>query len=97
MSYTLKQWDRLTRYTDDGRLSPDNNLAENAIRPFVIGCKNWLFSGTPEGAKASATLYSLIETARANRLEPYSYLRHIFTRLPLAKTLEDYEALLLNC
>lgn len=72
----------------------DNNLAENAIRPFVIGRKNWLFSGTPEGAAASATLYSLIETAKANGLEPYSYLRHIFNALPLAKSPEDYQALL---
>ena len=57
-----------------------------------------MFSGTPEGAEASALLYSLIETAKANGLEPYGYLRHIFEKLPLAKTLEDYEALLpWNC
>ena len=96
--YTLKQWDRLVGYLEDGRLSPDNNFAENSIRPFVVGRKNWLFSGTPEGAEASALLYSLIETAKANGLEPYGYLRHIFEKLPLAKTLEEYEALLpWNC
>jgi len=96
--YTLKQWDRLVGYLEDGRLSPDNNFAENSIRPFVVGRKNWLFSGTPEGAEASALLYSLIETAKANGLEPYGYLRHIFEKLPHAKTLEDYEALLpWNC
>ena len=96
--YTLKQWDRLIGYLEDGRLSPDNNFAENSIRPFVIGRKNWLFSGTPEGADASALLYSLIETAKANGLEPYGYLRHIFEKLPHAKTLEEYEALLpWNC
>jgi transposase len=72
----------------------DNNLAENAIRPFVLGRKNWLFAGTPRGAEASALLYSLIETARANNCEPYSYLRHIFTHLPSAQSLADYEALL---
>ena len=72
----------------------DNNAAENAIRPFVLGRKNWLFAGTPEGAEASALIYSLIETAKANGLEPYAYLRYIFTKLPLSKTLEDYEALL---
>jgi transposase len=94
VSYTLNQWDRLTGYLEDGRLHPDNNLAENAIRPFVVGRKNWLFSGTPEGAEASALLFSLIETAKANNLEPYGYLRHILSRLPLAETLEDYEALL---
>jgi len=94
MSYTLKQWNRLVGYLEDGDLSPDNNAAENRIRPFVVGRKNWLFSGTPEGARASAALYSLIETAKGNGLEPYSYLRHIFTKLPTASTLEDIEALL---
>lgn len=94
ISYSLRQWDRLVGYLADGRLSPDNNGAENAIRPFVVGRKNWLFSGTPEGAAASAALYSLIETAKANDLEPYSYLRHIFEKLPTATTLEDVEALL---
>ncbi len=94
VSYTLKQWDRLIGYLEDGILAPDNNMAENCIRPFVIGRKNWLFSGTPEGAEASALLYSLIETAKANELEPYAYLRHIFEMLPLASSLEHYEALL---
>lgn len=75
-------------------LTPDNNPAENAIRPFVLGRKNWLFAGTPQGAEASAMLFSLIETARANNCEPYSYLRHIFAHLPNAQSLEDYEALL---
>ncbi len=93
-SYTLKQWDRLLVYLDEPILTPDNNLAENAIRPFVLGRKNWLFAGTPKGAEASALLYSLIETAKANNCEPYSYLRHIFERLPMANTLADYEALL---
>ena len=96
ISYTLKQWDRLVRYLDDGRIRPDNNLAENAIRPFVVGRKNWLFSGHPRGAKASAVLYSLIETAKANNLEPYSYLRFLFDRLPHAKSEDDYKALLPN-
>ena len=94
VSYTLKQWDRLVRYLDDGRLRPDNNLAENAIRPFVVGRKNWLFSGHPNGAKASATLYSLIETAKANDLEPYAYLRYLFDKLPAANSEDDYKALL---
>ena len=94
VSYALKQWDRLVGYLEDGRLAPDNNSAENAIRPFVVGRKNWLFSGTPEGAEASALLYSLIETAKANRLEPYAYLRHIFEKLPAASSLKDFETLL---
>lgn len=79
---------------EDGQLSPDNNMAENSIRPFVLGRKNWLFAGTPEGAGASALLYSLIETAKANKLEPYAYLRYIFEKLPLAINLENLEALL---
>ena len=94
VSYALNQWHRLTGYLEDGNLSPDNNMAENSIRPFVVGRKNWLFSGTPEGAEASALLYSLIETAKANRLEPYAYLRYIFEKLPTASSLADYEALL---
>ncbi len=60
----------------------DNNLAENAIRPFVVGRKNWLFSKTPEGAKASALLYSLIETAKANKLDTYKYLKYLFKEFP---------------
>ena len=94
IAYTLNQWNRLAGYIKDGCLTMDNNMAENSIRPFVIGRKNWLFSGTPRGAEASALLYSLIETAKANKLEPYAYLRHIFGKLPLASCLEDYEALL---
>lgn len=94
IAYALGQWPRLRHYHKDGRLRPDNNLAENAIRPFVVGRKNWLFSGNAAGAKASATLYSLIETAKANGLEPYWYLRHVFERLPQARTEEQLRALL---
>jgi transposase len=94
ISYCLTQWDRLVVYLEDGRLSIDNNAAENAVRPFVLGRKNWLFVGTPEGAEASALLYSLLQTAEANGHEPYSYLRFIFERLPYATTLAEYEALL---
>jgi transposase len=94
IAYTLSQWDRLVRYMDDVIIQPDNNRAENAIRPFVLGRKNWLFSDTPGGAKASATFYSLIETAKANSLEPASYLKYIFLKLPYAKTIDDHKALL---
>lgn len=94
VSYALNQWERLERYTLNGLLRPDNNLAENAIRPFVVGRKNWLFSATPAGATASATIYSLIETAKANGLEPYRYLRYMFERLPLAETETDFKSLL---
>jgi len=94
IQYALGQWPLLTTFLEDGHLELDNNLAENAIRPFVIGRKNWLFSGSPRGAEASATLYSLIETAKANGLEPWAYLNYLFERLPAAKTPAAVEALL---
>jgi transposase len=94
ISYALNQWGRLLVYLEDPIVTPDNNMAENGIRPFVLGRKNWLFAGTPKGAEASALLYSLIETAKANNFEPYCYLRHIFEHLPKAHSLADYEALL---
>ena len=96
IQYALNQWDRLVVYIEAGFLKPDNNVAENAIRPFVLGRKNWLFAGAPKGAEASATFFSLIETARANGLEPYSYLRYLFEKLPFAETESDYLKLLPN-
>ena len=94
ISYTLANWEKLIIYIEDGRLRPDNNLVENAIRPFVLGRKNWLFAGSPDGARPSATFFTLIETAKANDLEPYAYLRHIFEKLPLAQTEQDLKDLL---
>lgn len=94
LGYLDNQWVCLVRYLDDGRLEVDNNLCENAIRPFVMGRKAWLFSDTPAGATASARLYSLIETAKASGLDPYAYLARIFAELPKATTLADVEALL---
>ena len=92
--YALNNWKKLIVYIEDGRLKPDNNIPENALRPFVLGRKNWLFAGAPQGAEASAIFFSLIETAKANGHEPYAYLRYIFEKLPLAQSTEDYEALL---
>lgn len=94
LEYAHSNWYRLIRYIDHGFLKIDNNDAENALRPFVIGRKNWLFSGHPNGAHASATLYSLIETAKACGLEPYKYLRFLFERLPYAESEADYKNLL---
>ena len=88
------QWDALVRFCDDGRYGIDTNPVENAIQPFCLGRRNWLFSDTVAGANASARLYSLIETAKANALEPYAYLRHVFTELPKAQSLAEVEALL---
>jgi len=92
--YNHKYWNRLIRYCDDGRLPIDNNPVENTIRPFVIGRKNWMFSASEKGAHASAGIYSIIETCRANGLEPYHYLRPIFKELPKVKAIEEYESLL---
>jgi transposase len=94
INYTLNQWDYLSGYCEDGKLRISNALAENAIRPFAVGRRNWLFSDTPRGARASATCYSLIETAKANGLEPYEYIRHVLEHIASAKTVEDIEALL---
>jgi transposase len=80
--YTINQWDYLVRYLEDGNLHIDNNAAERHIKPFVIGRKNWLFNQTPRGATASALLYSLVQTAVANNLEPFDYLKYLFTELP---------------
>jgi len=94
LHYLDHQWPRLIGYLEDGRYPIDNNLVENAIRPFAIGRKNWLFSASVSGAKASANLYSLIETAKANGLEPYAYLKQIFTELPKADCFDDVDRLL---
>jgi transposase len=94
MTYLDNQWPQLIRALDDGRLEVDNNRCENALRPFVLGRKAWLFSDTPAGAEASARLYGLIETAKANGCEPYAYLRRVFTDLPKATTLAEVDALL---
>lgn len=94
LQYLDNQWPRLITYLEDGVYPIDNNPVENAIRPFAIGRKNWLFSASVDGAKASANLYSLIETAKANGLEPYAYLKHVFTELPKAGDYEDVDRLL---
>jgi len=80
--YARNQREYLERYLEDGRLEISNNRAERAIKPFVIGRKNWLFANTPRGAKASAILYSIIETAKENGLKPYEYLAYIFKNAP---------------
>jgi len=92
--YTQSQWHRLIKYLDDGTIRMDNNLAENAIRPFVVGRKNWLFADTINGAKANAAIYSLIETAKCNGLEPYQYFCYLFEKLPEAQDETQLKALL---
>lgn len=94
LTYLGNQWDALAAYVTDGEYPIDNNRAENAIRPFVIGRKNYLFSQSVKGVNANANLYSLIETAKAHGLEPHAYLRQVFERLPQAQTVENFETLL---
>jgi len=80
--YSLNQKQHLMAYLDNGEVPISNNLAENAIRPFTLGRKNWLFCDTPKGAEASAIVYSLVESAKANGIEPFAYLQHVLVQLP---------------
>jgi transposase len=82
ITYCQNQWEPLIAFLKDGRLEIDNNRSERAIKPFVIGRKNWLFANTPRGAKASAIIYSLVETAKENGLNPFVYLTYLFEKLP---------------
>ncbi len=94
--YMREQWPKLLVYLDYGFFPIDNNLVENAIRPFVIGRKNWLFSGSPRGASASAVIYSIIETAKSNSHEPYWYLRYLFDKIPCSCSDDELRSLLPN-
>jgi transposase len=94
VAYTLKQWDKLVTYLESPYLSPDNNACENAMRPFVLGRKNWILSGSPEGARSSCGMYSLIETAKQNGLVPFKYLMALFEKAPYAVSTDDWEKLL---
>ena len=76
-------------YLDDGRIEIDNNNVENAIRPTALGKRNWLFIGEAEAGERSAILYSIVECCRRRGLDPYAYLRHVLTRLPLRHQLAD--------
>ena len=94
--YLKEQWPYLIRVLEDGRLELSNNRAERSIKPFVIGRKNWLFANTPGGAQASAMIYSLIETAKENGLDPYRYLLWVLRNAPqLSETDEAWAEKLL--
>lgn len=82
IAYCLNQWDKLVAFLEDGRLEIDNNRSERSIKPVVMGRKAWLFANTPQGARSSAVIYSIVETAKANGLNPYYYLRYLFEQLP---------------
>lgn len=92
--YALGQWPKLSMFLTHGEVPLTNNRCENAIRPFVLGRKGWLFADTVKGALASANLYSLVETAKANGVEPFAYFSFLFERLPHLKSVEDFEAVL---
>jgi len=92
IGYCLNQWEKLINFMKDGRLELDNNSSEQVVKHFVIGRKGWLFANTPKGARASAVIYSIVETARANGLHPRSYLTYLFEQLPNLD-LEDQNAI----
>ena len=94
IAYSLSQWSKRVRYLDRSEMPPDNNRVENAIRPFAVGRAAWMFCDTQGGARASANLYSLVLSAQANGIEPLQYLTHLYTQLPAATTVEQFEALL---
>jgi transposase len=96
LRYADNEWPRLIRYLEDGELPIDNNRCENAIRPFVVGRKNWLFANSQQGVRASAAIYSLVESAKHNGLDPYQYLRYVFTELPKIEAHELHELLPYN-
>ncbi len=105
IKYCLNQWDKFNAFLQDGRLELDNNRSERSIKPFVIG-QNWLFANTPRGARASTMIYSIVETAKENGLNPFRYLSYLFEELtnldtkdknPLDKLLPWFESLPLVC
>lgn len=89
ISYCRSQWDKLVVFLQDGRLELDNNRSERSIKPFVIGRKNWLFANTPRGALASAIIYSIVESAKENDLQPTTYLTYLFQQLPNCKISDE--------
>ena len=89
VNYGRQQWPKLARFLEDGRIDISKNRAERSIKPFVIGRKNWLFANTPKGARASAVIYSIIESAKENRLNPYAYLNYLFEKLPNLDSRDD--------
>ncbi|OTP76534.1 IS66 family transposase [Caballeronia sordidicola] len=94
LTYLRGQWPKLARYIENGNWPISNNICENSIRPFCVGRRSWLFADTVAGANASANIYSIVETCRAHRIDPYRYLTWLFQRLPLANTVDEYDALL---
>ena len=84
IDYTLKRWEALTQFITDGFLEIDNNLVENSIRPSALGKRNWMFIGHPEAGERSAVIYTLLGSCRRHAINPFHYLKDLFTRLPAA-------------
>ena len=93
LDYTLKRWQALTRYIDDGQLPIDNNWIENQIRPIAIGRSNWLFAGSLRAGKRAAAVMSLVQSAKMNGHDPYAYIKDVLTRLPTQKASQIEELL----
>ena len=94
IKYSLNQWDSLMNYLTDGRLEIDNNASERGIKTFATGRRNWLFNDQPEGAHASAVIYSLIQTCKMHRIEPYAYFAYVLAKIPTATSAESLTELL---
>ena len=88
LDYSQKRWAGLSHYLDDGAVPIDNNWCENQIRPWALGCKNWLFAGSLRSGKRAAAIMSLIQSARLNGHDPYAYLKDVLTRLPTHRASE---------
>ena len=93
LDYSLRRWDALTRFVDDGQLPVDNNLIENQIRPIALGRNNWLFAGSLRAGQRAAAVMSLIQSARMNGHDPYTYLKDVLTRLPTQRASQIGELL----
>lgn len=93
LDYSLRRWEALTRFVDDGQLPVDNNHIENQIRPIAIGRNNWLFAGSLRAGKRAAAVMSLIQSAKLNGHDPYTYLKDVLTRLPTQRASQIHELL----
>ena len=82
IDYSLKRWQVFTRFIDDGRLCMNNNAAERELRAVAVGRKNWTFAGSDEGGRRAAAIYTLIQTARLNNVDPQAWLADVLARLP---------------
>ncbi len=93
LDYSLRRWQALTRFVDDGQLPVDNNHIENQIRPIAIGRNNWLFAGSLRAGQRGAAVMSLIQSPRLNGHDPYDYLKDVLTRLPTQRASLVHELL----